>query len=801
VSVDKAYDEFREAWLDGEPVDVEALCRKYPSCEAELRARIEAFVAVESGLDQDVRETKAFSRGLEDIEGRELGEFRLIRELGRGGMGVVYEARQISLNRVVALKVLPAHLTLRKETVERFKREAATAAKLNHPGIVEIFAVGEEEGNHFFAMEFVRGAPLDRILERLRNSVASSLNGAQVGEAVIKERHQSVDHPAPGDGERHEFWNRSYIETVCRIVARVTDALEHAHRAGVIHRDVKPSNILLRPDGSVVLTDFGLAREEGLPSLTLSGELAGTPHYIAPEQASHRNETVDHRVDIYSLGVTLYELLTLSRPFEGNSSQEVLSKIANRNPSTPRARNELIHKDLETICLTAMEKDPARRYQSAGEFGGDLESFLGFRPIKARSIGVATKTYRLIRRNPAYSAVFVLLFLLVVVGPLVLGVQQKLANIEIAKALEQAEEEAATAQQVIGYLEDIFKSSNPLKGKGKEVRAYELLKQGVAKIDDELKDQHKVRARLMNVMGMTYLWLGIYDEAEVLLKDSVETYQAVLGKGQAETIKAAVDLSEVYALQHRSDLAVPLLEQVLDDARQAQGEDFFLVPLIMSRLGLQSRLMGRYEESEEMLLASIEAFRRIHGDEDDRIAVGQMELARLYLDLGRLDEAEPLLISCLAICEQSEGEDDVNTAQALSSLGILYLRKNQLDKAEPYLTDALERFEHNLGDNHSYVHYVGLNAAEMYWGLDRLERSESLFLKSIEGFRRTMGKDNSMTLRAMDRLVHFYADQGRFGEAASMARDVLKNTPPDAPEYRKRKTLLDDLLSEVSVSD
>ncbi len=307
----------------------------------------------------------------------ELGDYRIEREIGRGGMGVVYLAEQLSLRRRVALKVLPAHLTLREDAITRFQVEASSAARLKHPGIVQVHAVGESSGHHFFAMEYVEGIPLQDVLGEMRATGIDNLTAAALRQ--------------PG--------NASYVAAACLIAARLADALQHAHDAGVIHRDVKPSNILLRPDGSPVLTDFGLAREEGLPHLTQTGVFAGTPHYASPEQAAAKKGTVDHRSDVFSLGVTLYELLTLRRPFDGETSHEVLDKITRREVQNPRRLNRRLPTDLATIVLKALEKDPRNRYQSAAALAGDLRAFLAFQPIAARPASMRTVVAKFARRH------------------------------------------------------------------------------------------------------------------------------------------------------------------------------------------------------------------------------------------------------------------------------------------------------------------------------------------------------------------------------------------------------------------
>jgi serine/threonine protein kinase len=406
-----ALDEFASAWLQGAAPDPDEFCRRHPECGPELRRRLQDFL--------EARPSRVgASGGLAAPppaagEWKTLGDFRIVQEIGRGGMGVVYLAHQLSLRRSVALKVLPAHLTLQPETIARFEREASMAARLRHPGIVEVYAVGSEGGHHFYAMELVEGTPLDRVLAKMREEPLDRLDGATLEAAVSAHRLAiaSAEESRGGGTEEGKperrpssAWNRSYIETTCGLVVQVAEALDHAHRAGVLHRDVKPANILVRDDGSAVLTDFGLAREEGLPSLSRTGEFAGTPYYVSPEQAMGRRVKVDHRADLYSLGVTLYELLTLRRPFEGRTTQEVLGLILTKEPANPRRWNPLLPRDLVTIILKAIEKDPDRRYQDGKALAADLRAFLSYKPIAARPESLQERAWKFARRHRAAMA-------------------------------------------------------------------------------------------------------------------------------------------------------------------------------------------------------------------------------------------------------------------------------------------------------------------------------------------------------------------------------------------------------------
>ncbi len=299
--------------------------------------------------------------------GRSVGEYRIVSQLGSGGMGTVYLADQPSLSRQVALKVLHPVLAALPESRARFHREALAGAKLRHDGIAPIHVVGERDGLVFFAMDYVPGQSLADWLERPSESL-----------------------PA--------FGPRSVGEKA-RLIAWVAEALEHAHSRGIIHRDVKPQNILLDTSGRPKLVDFGLAKEIDRPSETAPGLVLGTPYYMSPEQIEGRPGTVDHRTDVFSLGVVLYELLTGTRPFEGDGVGAIQRALLSKDPRRPRRLDPTLPRDLETVCLKALEKTPAQRYSSAAELAADLRRFLGFEAIHARPNRVVTMTVKWVRRH------------------------------------------------------------------------------------------------------------------------------------------------------------------------------------------------------------------------------------------------------------------------------------------------------------------------------------------------------------------------------------------------------------------
>jgi tetratricopeptide (TPR) repeat protein len=352
---------------------------------------------------------------MHSVTPKRLGDFELLRELGRGGMGIVYEARQVSLNRKVALKVLSGGLGLTSKAVQRFRREAEAAAKLHHTNIVPVYATGEEDGTHFYAMELIDGPSLDHVIRQMRDGANAPKSGeaakaepeqpATVGlgttgpftpEATTGSGTTSATSSSLGSGSQ-------YFDTVARLMAEVADALEYAHKEGVIHRDIKPSNLLVSPAGRFSLNDFGLARMLEQPGMTMTGEFVGTPAYMSPEQITAGRAPLNHRTDIYSLGATLYELLTLQRPFTGERRDEVIAQIMHKEPKAPRKLNPKVPVDLETICLKCMEKDPDRRYQTAGELAEDLRRYVNRFAISAKRAGVVQQAVKWVKRHPGIS--------------------------------------------------------------------------------------------------------------------------------------------------------------------------------------------------------------------------------------------------------------------------------------------------------------------------------------------------------------------------------------------------------------
>jgi serine/threonine protein kinase len=371
-----------------------------------------------------------------------LGEFRLLRQIGRGGMGVVYLAEQTSLQREVALKLVHPELLVFRQARERFRREVLAVARLQHPGIVPILTSGEAEGIPFYAMELVAGASLAEVRNELAGSAPTDLDGAALRaalqRAMAKKQDDTPVQAAP-------VFQGAWAPVCCRLVLGAARALQHAHEQRVLHRDLKPSNLLLTASGEVRIIDFGLASAEGEQRITRSQTTLGSLPYMAPEQLRGEIDRVDVPSDIYALGVTLYELLTLTLPYgdgSGTTRERILAGLA----EMPARRNPIVHADAEAICLKAMDLDPARRYGSAAELAEDLEAFLAHRSVRARRPSWSLRAIRWSRRHPGLAAAAALAFVVLVPGPLLFGLQQSAAAARIQRALDEASTQRQLAE-------------------------------------------------------------------------------------------------------------------------------------------------------------------------------------------------------------------------------------------------------------------------------------------------------------------------------------------------------------------
>ena len=501
-------EEFLDRQRRGERPTLDEYLEAYPHLAERIRKLFPALLVMEDLGDSSGGTSGSLAAGKSAVGIRlqRLGDYRVLREIGRGGMGVVYEAEQESLGRRVALKVLSASSLLDPKQVKRFEREAKAAARLHHTNIVPVFGVGRQEGHHYFVMQFIAGLGLDVVLDDLRRlrgeksegkpSAASSrvagLTGADVARSLITGRFEAAG--PPGEGSVTEPFNdsdsaagngdpagsdsfsvilpgsselsassdpdRQFYRSVARIGMQVAEALEYANRQGIFHRDVKPSNLLLDNHGNVWVADFGLAKTAEADDLTHSGDILGTIRYMAPERFQGK---CDARSDVYSLGLTLYELVALRPAYEAADRHSLMERVLHEEPERLKKRSPGVPRDLETIIAKATSRDPAGRYGTAAALAEDLRRFVEDRPIRARRISPVERLARWCRRNKVLAAsigVATAALVSSLVLSLVHSSRQAAANERISNLATNLERESASLKEERGRLKTALSESN-----------------------------------------------------------------------------------------------------------------------------------------------------------------------------------------------------------------------------------------------------------------------------------------------------------------------------------------------------
>ena len=459
--------EYMERLRQGQRPDIEEYTAGHPDLAQEIR-ELFPTIAVTERLKARQERSSGGRASLGAAQIKRLGDFRILREIGRGGMGVVFEAEQESLGRRVAVKVLPRQLLLDEKHLRRFEREARIAANLHHTNIVEVFGAGEQDGFHYYVMQYIHGVGLDALIPELAKAVrnqagSSAASTVSPGANIPPESESAAAAARRLLGE--DAWQAGrlaggYWQSVARIGRQAADALNYAHHQGTLHRDIKPANLLLDTQGTVWLADFGLAKAAQSEDISLTNDLVGTLRYMAPEQ--FRGHT-DRRSDIYSLGLTLYELLTLRSAYEETDPTSLIQRITQGPPPAPGSTNREIPRDLETIVLKAISHDVSQRYQSAAAMAEDLRCWLEDRPICARRVGPVERLHRWCRRNQGLAGLTgTTAFLLVMVAVVASIGYVRTKSALRGEALERAKAEA-NAGLASEALDRIFERFSPAR--------------------------------------------------------------------------------------------------------------------------------------------------------------------------------------------------------------------------------------------------------------------------------------------------------------------------------------------------
>jgi tetratricopeptide (TPR) repeat protein/predicted Ser/Thr protein kinase len=750
------------------------------------------------------------------------GDYEVVKVLGRGGMGVVYEARQISLGRPVALKTIRSDEFATADELRRFQNEAETVATLDHPHIVPIYEVGTHGDRRYFSMKLVPGLSLDRVLGDFRD--------------------------AP--------------QAAARLVATVAEAVHHAHQRGVLHRDLKPANILLDQRGEPHVTDFGLARRvEADSELTQSGAILGTPGYMAPEQASGLRGAVTTASDVYGLGAVLYATLTGRAPFAGSSVLETIQQVREKPPEPPSRLNPRVPRDLEVICLKCLEKDPRRRYGSATALADDLRRWLGGEPIAARPVGPAARAWMWCRRQPALAglaAAFVLAVLIGMAGVVwnwreavwqrnraMVASQEKEAQRRAAvSAAATARAEASKAHAVVEFLvEDILSQAAPENNpRHRRFTVEEALDLGGAKVAERFAGQPDVEVAVRSMIGRTYRMLGELDKAEPHLRRSVELGLQYLGEGDEASLEAMDRLGTLLQERGRLDEAETVFRRTLENSRRRLGAGHDRTLTAMNNLGLllilrdhpddaesllnealkvaeaslgpdapstltliinlanAHRVRGRFREAEPMLRRVMEAGIRVRGPEHPESLIAMNNLGGVLKDLGRIREAEDLTRRVLEGRRHVLGPKHPNTLIAINNLANLLRAEGKAEEAEALIRECLRLRLEVLGPEHPHTLMAKNILASLLQDRGRLAEAEPLFRQSLSVLMARQGSDHPDTLATMNNLAVVLGELGELAEAESLARRCLESRrrvlPRDHPQIPTSMETLAAVLLE-----
>jgi tetratricopeptide (TPR) repeat protein/tRNA A-37 threonylcarbamoyl transferase component Bud32 len=700
--------------------------------------------------------------------------YEVLEVLGRGGMNVVYKARHTALKRVVALKMILAGEHASAAERARFKSEAEAVARLQHPNIIQVHEIGEHEGKPFITLEFCSGGALDK-----------KLNGAPL---------------PPAEAAR-------LVETLAR-------AVHAAHEHDVVHRDLKPANVLLAADGSPKITDFGLARKLDEVGRTQTGQVMGTPSYMAPEQAAGRTKEIGRAVDVYALGAILYECLTGRPPFRGPTALDTLHQVLTDDPAPPRRLQSKTPRDLETVCLKCLEKAPARRYATALELAEDLRRFRAGEPVRARPVGAPERAWKWARSHAALVGV-IAAAAAVVLGStaiaFVLIAQSRddairAKNAAVAKAAEneqlatneraarrdaqtaqkRAEDEADEANAVTSFLAGTFKASDPLgidcadlyipKQWGEKLTAQELLERGEKKCRVDLRDRPAVQAKVLDTIGAVYLAQAKFKDALRVLEDSRAIRERT---SDVNPLDEAANLHNLGRLAHylgQYDKADPLYRKALDIRRERLGAHDQLVADTMLNLAWLLSEADEPVEAEKTFREVIALRRQEPGGDDRRdVAIAKFGLVAFFLDQGdprNAAEAATLAAEAIGVFVKLEGDKNVGKAVGLFQTALL-IRAVSPRIAEDRLRECLALTRQAIGDRTVYVALILHELALTLEEENKDEEADKDFAECLDVLRELVGLEHPKAIVVIDNYASLLARRGKRDQADKLYQELL----------------------------
>jgi serine/threonine protein kinase len=804
--VGRLADDFLRRQEAGERPDVEEYAARHPQAADLLRKVLASLQLLEASRTGEVLPLAGQADG---PPAGTLGDFRLLREVGRGGMGIVYEAEQISLGRRVALKVLPFAATLDPRQLQRFYNEARAAAGLHHTNIVPVYAVGCERGVHYYAMQFIDGRTLADFVAQQCGGPPSQVPTVAEAEGVAS----ATTAPPAAQATSAAPRDRAYFRRVAEWGIQAAEALDCAHTLGVVHRDIKPANLLVDNTGRLWVADFGLAQVQSDARLTLTGDLVGTLRYMSPEQALARRVVIDHRTDVYSLGATLYELLTLQPAFSGADRQELLRQIAFEEPKAPRRVNKAIPDELETIVLKAVEKNALERYGTAKELADDLQHWLEDRPILARRPTLAQRAQKWRRRHTALVRSAMLTVLLVAVASATAAWVVWQEQRKTHRALDRETRERKAADEAYRLLWEVFYYDlDPDKGlfidldPHREVQAGPALR---AKLGDnaarrlqEFPAGSSMRlAGLQSSIGQSLLELGHYDKALPLLEQARQTIEEATGPDSSATLHCKHLLANLYCAQGKYDGAEPLYKEVIQKlgpfTSTYVGYNDFDIMRAKIDLAALYREQGKYDLAESVLREIKEVIpllTDLWGADDYLVLRGKSNLAALYQGQGDYQRAETLYGEVLQVLKAKRGADHLFTLATKADLAGLYWRMHEFDKSIPLLEDVIRSQKAKLGAENPHTLRSTFNLVVNYRDAGRLDEAVALIDECLPLARRVLPSDSPVLRLGLIEAHETYARAGRFDKVGpflgEMALKARREAGAESPAYAGRLALV-----------
>jgi tetratricopeptide (TPR) repeat protein len=719
-----------------------------------------AGCALDSILKDDPGATGTASLSLRDlpVAGTSvsyIGDYELSEVVAYGGMGVVYRARQRTLNRVVALKLLLGGGHASADFKKRFRQEAETAAKLQHPNIVPIFEVGEHDGQPYFSMEFVAGTDLARLTR---------------------------ERPLPPRKAAE------YVESVA-------EAIGYAHQQGVIHRDLKPSNILLGQDDRPRVTDFGLARRiDADSSLTSSGEMLGTPGYLPPEQASIKKGKVGPHSDVYALGAVLYYLLTGRPPFMAGTLAETLQQVLKSEPIAPRRLNPAIPCDLETICLKCLEKEPGRRYVSAQALAEDLGRFVNGEPILARPATVLERVAKWYRREPVVAGLATAVILVfgagLAISTLLLLRERAARRIAVAET-SRANEQSEIAAAVSSFLLDDVVGQASSKGQADarfeiktNLTVREALQRAAIVINERFTNQPITACAVRFAIGDAYLGLGETQQGERIFDGALKLAQAKLGPTHEVTLRAMHKLARAYDYNGKPDDSVNLLKETLKLRTATLGAEN------IETINTMNYLANMYQNADRLDLALplfenvFKLTRAKYGPENEDTLTIMHCLAGAYDAVGRHEEAIRLFEETRKLRERTLAPNHPDTLTTMNNLARAYLRARQLDRAITLFEETLKKESTSLGASHPDTLVTMNDLGVAFRTAGKFEKAILLFEEDLKLCELRFGTNHPDTVTVLNQLAKTYAAAGKPQQALQLFE--VRGRQSEAAEWRRK---------------